>query len=89
METLKNQTDSCAIYGIVLRRLTAALRNILGRPSHRGGKGAEQLNEEMAMFKSYLRPRMRQPKALKEAMDAQNDGKVSRLLDDTQKSIED
>ena len=51
------------------------------------------MNEEMAIFKSYLRAQLRQLEALKEAVAAQDYEKVNRMLDelmdDMQKNIED
>ena len=51
------------------------------------------VNEEMAVFKGYLRSLMRQLKLLKKAIDNNNieDAKqlINELIEDTQKNIED
>ena len=51
------------------------------------------MNEEMAVFKGYLRSLMRQLKALKEALNKKDYEQVERLVDelieDTQNNIED
>lgn len=49
--------------------------------------------EEMSIFKGYLRSLMRQLKELKSALDANDNEKakklVNELIEDTQKNIED
>lgn len=50
-------------------------------------------NEEMAVFKGYLRSLMRQLKLLKKAIDENNIDEaktlINELIEDTQKNIED
>ncbi len=51
------------------------------------------VNEDMAVFKGYLRSLMRQLKLLKKAIDSNNieEAKtlINELIEDTQKNIED
>ncbi len=51
------------------------------------------MNEEMAVFKSYLRRLIRDLKDLKKAIEAEDKARALRLIDelieDTQKDIED
>lgn len=51
------------------------------------------MNEDMAVFKGYLRSLMRQLKLLKKAIDSNNieEAKtlINELIEDTQKNIED
>lgn len=51
------------------------------------------MNEEMAVFKAYLRNLMRQLKLLKKAINEKDFGQAEKLVDelieDTQKNIED
>lgn len=57
-------------------------------------KGGEKVvNEEMAVFKGYLRSLMRQLKLLKKAIDEKNieeaEKLINELIEDTQNNIED
>lgn len=56
-------------------------------------KGEKDMMEEMSIFKGYLRSLMRQLKELKSALDANDNEKakklVNELIEDTQKNIED